>query len=306
MMASGVHIVIVGGSRHSGHETLAGDARAYLEHLEQRWSRFLPDSDVSRINNSNGRSVEVHADTITLFDAMVDAWHRTGGGFDPTVLPVLIANGYGTSIDDSGRSTTLPPIALRVGGVEDIVIDHERRTIIAPPDVVVDPGGIGKGLAADLAATRLVERGAAGALVTIGGDLAMVGTPPEPTGWLVTVERADPGAGDLCTLVVDHGGVATSSTRSRRWLVDGQSRHHVIDPISAAQATTDLLAVTVIARTGWLAEVHATEALLAGSAHVIEVLDSHELSGIALRVDGPPLTTTDLDWVGSTEPAVLS
>ena len=58
--------------------------------------------------------------------------------------------------------------------------------------------------------------------------------------------------------------MATSSTRSRRWIHDGAIRHHVIDPASGAMSDTDLAAVTVIARSGWLAEAHATAAILAG------------------------------------------
>ena len=64
-------------------------------------------------------------------------------------------------------------------------------------------------------------------------------------------------------------------------------RHHVIDPAAGASSTTDLATVTVIARSGWLAEAHATAALLSGSANVIDYLDSHELTGIAVPLDGP-------------------
>jgi thiamine biosynthesis lipoprotein len=104
----------------------------------------------------------------------------------------------------------------------------------------------------------------------------------------------------VCSLAIDAGGVATSSVRSRRWVRDGVERHHQIDPRTATCSSTDLIAVTVIARTGWLAEVHATAALGAGSAGVISYLDGHGLSGIAF-VASPAgdrvLTTRDLEGV---------
>jgi thiamine biosynthesis lipoprotein len=71
----------------------------------------------------------------------------------------------------------------------------------------------------------------------------------------------------------------------------------VIDPASATQSTTDLAAVTVIARTGWLAEAHATAALLSGSHGVLDYLDRHDLTGLAIPLTGSPLRTSDLEGV---------
>jgi thiamine biosynthesis lipoprotein len=179
--------------------------------------------------------------------------------------------------------------------MDDIVIDPSQSTITLPPGLVIDPGGIGKGLAADLAVRHLLDLGAEGALVGIGGDMAMAGAPPhDADGWTVAVEHPEPAHGSLCTLMVGSGGVATSSTRSRRWIHDGTQRHHQIDPRRAEQSSTDLASVTVIGRAGWVAEVHATSALLAGAHDVLEYLDKHELSGIAVARDGRVLATADL------------
>jgi thiamine biosynthesis lipoprotein len=303
VMGSEAHILVVAGRDRSIGDGPVAAARAYLEHLEQRWSRFLPDSDVTRINLSSGRPVEVDTDTITLFVTMLDAWRLTHGGFDPTVLPAVMAIGYRASIDDPRRYTILPSDDLRLDGMGEIDIDPDRRAVIVPAGVVVDAGGIGKGLAADLTVARLLADGADGALVSIGGDLAMAGTPPDADGWLIAVEQPDPADGVLCTLAVSGGGVATSSTRSRRWTIGGQCRHHIIDPVAGSPSTTDLAAVTVIARSGWLAEAHATTALLSGSAHVIDYLDRHELTAIAVPGDGPPLVTADLKSVHLVAPS---
>ena len=175
------------------------------------------------------------------------------------------------------------------------MLDPSTNTVTVPAGLTLDAGGIGKGLAADLAVGRLLQAGATGAMVEIGGDLAMAGTPIDPAGWLVNVERPDPADGLLCLLAISGGGVATSSTRSRRWAIDGVEHHHQIDPQTDDSSTTDLDAVTVIAPTGWLAEVHATAALAAGSVGVLAYLDGHGLSGIAV-VHGTevPMMTTDL------------
>ena len=141
--------------------------------------------------------------------------------------------------------TVLPVGRHRIGTTDEVTIDRRRSTVTVPPGVALDPGGIGKGLAADLAVASLIEGGAAGALVSIGGDLAAAGVAPEPEGWRVDIERPDPGDAPLCRTTIDHGGVATSSTRSRRWVHEGRPQHHAIDPATGAPSETDLASVTV-------------------------------------------------------------
>ena len=273
-------------------------ARERLEHLERRWSRFIPTSDITRLNTNTGRSVQVDADTIVLLDAMLAARRATGGAYDPTVLPTLVASGYATSIVDPTARTVLPPTTTgaTASGVdlERVVVHRAARSITLPLGVALDPGGIGKGLAADLVVAQLLVDGAAGALVSIGGDLAVGGASPAGEGWRVVVEDPfDPNA-ELVTLALDVGGVCTSSTRSRRWMHDGHVTHHVIDPVTRRTATIDVVSATVVAGAGWLAEAHATEVLLAGSAGALDVLDRNGLAGAVTMADGRTILTADL------------
>lgn len=289
VMASDLHIVAVGAHTGQGE-----DAHAYLAHLEALWSRFVATSDVTRINAGSGSPVEVASETMTLIATMIEAWRITGGRYDPGILPMLVANGYGASRLDPELRTVLPEPARWNGSVLDIQVDPTASTVTTPHGLALDPGGIGKGLAADLTVARLLAQGSRGVLVSIGGDLAMAGESLHPDGWFVSIEHADPADGVLCTLAVSGGGVATSSTRSRRWELDGTSRHHLIDPTTGQQSGTDLAAVTVIATTGWAAEAHATAALLAGSSGVIDYLGRNGLAGLAITCDGATLLTDEL------------
>jgi thiamine biosynthesis lipoprotein len=240
---------------------------------------------------------------------MVEAWGLTDGRFDPSVLPALIDCGYRSSIDDAHRVTILPSGHYVIGGFDDlgiegptmadIDVDPASHMITLPVGLAIDPGGIGKGLAADLAVEHLMSLGASGALVSIGGDMMMRGTPPPSIGesWTVAIEHPLRPHTTVCMLAVNAGGVATSSTQSRRWVQDGEHRHHVIDPDRSWPSTTDLASVTVVARSGWLAEVHATAALLSGSDHAVDYLDDHELSGVAVTTSGDVLATSDLELI---------
>ena len=177
VMASDAHIIAV-----DAPEGALAEAQRMLELIEQRWSRFLPDSDITRINLADGCPVVVDPLTLTLIATMAEAWQTTQGRYDPTVLPILVAGGYRSSIDQPTRVTILPATATHDGGgLAAVAVDAERRTVTAPPGLTLDPGGIGKGLAADLVVAQLLAAGVAGALVDVGGDLACAGTAPAPS-----------------------------------------------------------------------------------------------------------------------------
>jgi thiamine biosynthesis lipoprotein len=283
-MASSVHAVLVDPPRNA-EELL----RTRLEELEARWSRFAPHSDITRLNMTPGSWVPVSPDTLALLSAMKRGRRQTELRFEPTLLGPLLDAGYVESVDGSGFVSRMAPDgggASRSSTLDDVAVDRQARAARLPVGVGLDPGGIGKGLAADLVVAELLEAGARGALVSIGGDLAAAGTPATDEGWLVAVEDPFDDANSLMTLALDGGGVATSSTRSRTWLRDGHRTHHQIDPGTRISATTDLAAVTVIARSGWEAEVHATAALLSGGRHVNAYLRSHAIAGVAVGGDG--------------------
>jgi thiamine biosynthesis lipoprotein len=303
-MASDLHLIVVMPTT-GGAGQLDGPVRAvvsYLDHLERCWSRFIATSDISTINRlgpSGGGRISVDSSTVSLLASMVEGYERTAGRFDPTVLRAVISEGYAASRVDPGLVTVVPDASARwaSASLHDLEMDAATNTVVVPAGLTLDPGGIGKGFAADLAVARLLDAGASGALVEIGGDLAMAGEPIDEAGWLVDVERLDPADGILCSVAISGGGVATSSTRSHRWMLDGVQRHHQIDPSTESCSTTDLDAVTVIAPTGWLAEVHATAALSTGSSGVLAYLGGHGLSGIAFGRDASSdvvLTTADL------------
>ena len=233
-----------------------------LHELERRWSRFRPDSEISRLNAARGRPVAVSPATATLVALAVHGWRATGGRYDPTVLDVMIAAGYDRSfarLDSDSPATAAPPGPSL--GCDGVTVDHNRGVVQLPTSVHLDPGGIGKGLAADLVAAMLLVDGAAGALVNVGGDIRVTGEAP-PAGWRVDVDL--PGVGDT-RLVLDDAGVATSGTHRRRWRHGGTERHHLVDPTTGSSAVIPFVGATVVAGSAWWAEILTKAVLLAGS-----------------------------------------
>ena len=114
---------------------------------------------------------------------------------------------------------------------ERITLDPIVGTVTLGTDVEIDPGGIGKGLAADLVVDLMLAEGARGALVNVGGDLRVEGDGPDGAGWVVAI--ADPTDADdvIRTVALDAGAVASTWRTKRAWTApDGTPRHHLIDP----------------------------------------------------------------------------
>ena len=142
-------------------------------------------------------------------------------------------------------------------------IDPDERIVTLPADARFDPGGIGKGLAADLVADELRSFGAAGVCVNVGGDLRVAGAAPGAgDAWVIALRDA-PDDEPVAHVAVADGGVATTSRSRRRWTTaDGIERHHVIDPATGRSAVTPVLHATAIAADAWRAEVLSTVAFL--------------------------------------------
>lgn len=273
-MGTDAHVVV------HGDPLLAEVARAEISQLEQRWSRFLPDSEVSEVNRRAGSWVAVSPDTVELFDRAVLAHVVTGGRYDPTVLGDVVRAGYDRSFEQlAGTVRAEDPssaLGLGAGGIE---IDHAGSSVRLPDGVGFDPGGIGKGLAADLVAARIDGEGAAGVLINLGGDLRAIGFGPDGDDWTVDLDPAATGRA-YARVVLDHGAVATSTTLRRRWTIAGVERHHVIDPRAGTSAASDVVAASVIAARGWQAEVLAKAAIVAGlddGARLIASIGAHAL-----------------------------
>jgi thiamine biosynthesis lipoprotein len=284
-MGTEAHLIVVtpdGASPGLG-EALLDRAEARVEALEARWSRFRPTSELCRLNASAGRPAVVSKETFDIVSRAVDAWYLTAGRFDPTVLNALHALGYDRTFTEvrAGRGD-LPAVATasRAPGCARINVAPSVRAITLPAGVALDLGGIGKGYGADLVATELLTWGAAGACVSLGGDMRCVGTAPWAEGWRVSIEDPFHPDAELLEVVMTDGAVVTSTRLKRTWSHNGQKVHHIVDPMSGRPAQTGVAAVTVVAGDAWWAEVLAKAAFLAGPEEGLELLARSGVTGL--------------------------
>ena len=264
--------------------------RSAVDHvgrLERTWSRFLPDSEISALNRSAGCLTLVSEATYELVAHAERARRATAGAFTSLMLDQLVELGYDrtwSEVQSDGVAADDDVVTVDHPACDDgIELYPEIRAVQVPDGARFDPGGIGKGLAADMVAAALLDDGAASAQIELGGDVRVVGRAWNGDDWHVNVDDVDHGTPVAATIQLSEGGVATSSTKRRRWRRGTVELHHLLDSRTGRPADTDLDAVTVAAPELWWAEVVAKVALMAGSDGARGVLERHGLSGVLVH-----------------------
>ena len=298
IMGNTAHVIVVGDSVSHG-ELLATTAHARLAQIEARWSRFIASSEVSQLNSSPGIWQPISIDTAKLLQHLLEAYRETNGLFNPFLLPALIHVGYSHSMSDP----TQDAVSVSQGStwtatdtdveMRDSARGWEARLVNG---ATIDPGGLGKGLAADIVAEELFALGATGVLVNVGGDLRCIGTPSDSDVWSIQIEATETELSTIATVLIPSGGVATSTTFAKRWRKDGITRHHVLNPADgqplSAGSSTSLRASTVIASSAVWAEVFATALLVGGAVRGMEMTEKNGLAARGEYVDGSNVTST--------------
>ena len=284
-LGTSVHVLT---TQDHGLEAASTAVRDVLEDVDDAYSRFREDSDLTQLNANAGRTIRISPLLATAIDAALRAARLTGGAVDPTIGHAIRVAGYD---DDFSRVAAAgAPVHLqtwRVPGWQGIRLDRRLRTVSVPLGVELDLGSTGKALAADLAAAAAIAAaGGGGVLVSLGGDIGIAGEPPSG-GWRILVaedSRVRPdGDGDV--ICVPAGGVATSSTTVRRWSRGGAVLHHIIDPQTSLPTSGPFRTVTVVAATCLDANIASTAAIVRGEA-AIEWLTSCRLPARLVENDG--------------------
>ena len=237
--------------------SIAALGQMRVDILEARWSRFRASSELSALNVRAGQGpMAVSEDTVLLIQAMKDGWQATGGAFDPTIASSLIAHGYNADFRTLGARKAWEWVAPQPAlGMADISID--KGSVELPAGIALDPGAIGKGLAADIVVEELMGAGV------------------DEDEWVLAIrdERNFDSMPLVGSTSRDHQGLATSTTLRRRW---AGTRHHLLDPRTGTMVDESIVQVSVRAARASVAEIWATALLvrpeLMATTHQLDVL----------------------------------
>jgi FAD:protein FMN transferase len=220
----------------------ADGVRDLFEEWEQAFSRFRPDSELSRINRHAHEVVVVSPLFARVTRVALSAAAATAGRVDPTLGAAIEAAGYDRDSsllpDDAPAPEPSQPGCWRRLRLDD-------RLLYRPRGVLLDLNCVVKAMAVDAAAGLLAGNG----YVSAGGDIAVRGS----------LDVALPGGG---AVAVHSSGVATSGSSRRRWMRGGNVQHHLLDSRTGRPASSRWSDVTVAAADCTTADVAAKTAFI--------------------------------------------
>lgn len=275
--------IVVSGSKDE-LKSLFREIREVFFHLERIFSRFLAESELSKLNAALGKECVVSRDMFDVLELSLRFSEETDGLFDPRILPQLLRSGYvGDFFDqmpkrESSKSVDEEIFLRRFS--EDIFLDtHAGMVWLEHP---IDLGGIAKGYAVQTVADRLYRQGFSDFVIDAGGDMFAAGHDEDNDPWLVALEGVDESEARWC---LSNKAVATSGMTRRSWDIDGRSFHHLVDPRSPTRYDFSLQTVSVVADSVGEADVLAKTYFLLGTrkglrranrlGHVALFLDRH-------------------------------
>jgi thiamine biosynthesis lipoprotein len=249
-------------------------AVAWVQAFEAQYSRFRPDSLVSRINRAAGREwVAVDPEMEQLLKLCDTLQFMTQGVLDPTALPLIQLWNWKA---EKPRVPSAPEIAAALRLVGWSKVQRAPGKVLLPlAGMALDFGGFGKEYAVDVVAQIAQDHGIANALVDFGHDLRALGAPPGRPAWHIGLENPDqPGATFASVGLSGSRGIASSGDYLRCFTVDGRRYGHIVDPRTGWPVANGCIQVTVIAGTCLQAGILSTTAFVLGVPKGLELIQS--------------------------------
>lgn len=264
----------------------AAAAEAEVRRIEAKYSRYRVDSVLSQLNARAGdaRGVAVDDETASLLDYAAAAYAQSDGLFDITSGVLRRAWDFRSGrLPAPGELEALLP---RVGW--DKLRWQRPRLVLAVAGMELDFGGFGKEYAADRAVAVLQAAGLRHGLVELGGDLRVLGPPPDDAPWRIGIRHPRAPAQAVAEVALAGGAIATSGDYERYFEQDGRRYSHLLDPRRGWPVQGPLASVSVL----------ADQCLVAGTATTIALLKG---------ADGPAwLQALGLPWLGVAADGTLS
>lgn len=259
--------------------------------LDDRFSVFKEDSEISRINRAAGLDfVKVHSDTLGIIKAALRFSQRSEGTFDISARPLVELWGIGKKgnrIPSSGEIAE----GKQLVDYRDIVLDETSQSVmLRRPLQALDLGGIAKGYAADEVQRILLEHGCKDALINLGGTVIAMGDPR-------TIGIQDPRkeAGiPMGKLQIANCSLVTSGSYEKYFIRDGIRYHHIIDPRTGFPARSELLGVTLIGGSAMELDALSTAVFILGIQKGLQLLGKTGIEAVFIQESLDVFTTPAL------------
>jgi len=264
------------------------EAAQRITELEKLLSVTDANSELYALNHNS--SAAVSAETAEIISFALDIAEKTNGALDPTIYPVLSAWGFTTDNDRVPSEEELSVLLENIG-YERVLVNG--NTISLDENMMLDLGAVAKGWAGDETERILRENGVTSALIDLGGNIQLIGSKPDGSGWRLGL-RDPESMGNVGVLTVSDCAVVTSGSYERCFTGDdGTVYGHIINPESGYPVDNGLLSVTIIAKEGKLCDSLSTALYVMGEDRAIEYWRENKSFDVILITENDEVLITE-------------
>lgn len=257
------------------------EAMDKITDLEVLLTFNAPEGDIYKLNENAGKGrVELSPETIEILKEAQKVSELSDGAFDVTVGPVVKSWGIGTDQERIPAPEELQAL-LPLVNYKDLEV-NETSAFLKRTGQMVDLGGIAKGYAGDAARDIYKKNGIKSAFINLGGNVVTLGNKPDGSPWTVGIRNPRPdtnptgGQPILGTVTVTDKAVVTAGDDQRYFEKDGKRYHHIIDAHTGYPADSDLMSVTLITDSSFVADALDTAIYILGLEKGRELIQKQE------------------------------
>ena len=233
-------------------ETALSQAEAEIYRLEGALSCRDEHAALARLNKAGGGTAD--AETAALLQTALTLCEKTGGAYDPVW-------GFSTGAYRVPEQDALAE-AMQESGAGLVQLDG--TSVKLANGAQLDLGGIAKGYAAGRVRAILQDAGVTSAIISLGGNVAAVGTKPDGSAWTVGLQDPDDPEAYFGTVSIEDACVVTSGAYQRYFEENGVRYHHILDPVTGRPAESGITSVSVVAEDDTLADALSTALFVMG------------------------------------------
>jgi len=294
--------IIISANLPEKDKLILRQAEAIIIDFEKKFSRFLPNNELFRLNNESSGKQKISSTMTALLSAAKDQYLKTSGIFDPTVIGSLENIGYNKTFELVEKNSNTQEIDL-----EKIKYNFNNRKkmdelrlkdeiAFFPKGFKLDLGGIGKGYIVDFLSEQLSML-TNDYWISAGGDILIKGNNNQSNGWQVAIQDPIKQAESQYHLnTKGHKlGIATSGIIKRQGKTGKFAWHHLIDPRTGLPAINDVLTATVIAPSALEADVWAKTVLILGQEEGMDFIDRQDAACIIFLSYGEAIISKNME-----------
>ena len=264
------------------------------EYFENKFSRTIEGTDIWNINHAAGAPVEVAPETARCISAALEYSKASDGLFDITIGAVSSLWDFvvGVKPDDAAIQEAIKHVDYRCVQVNGTTVT------LSDPEAMLDLGGIAKGFITDDLVGILREAGCESAMLSLGGNVYVLGESFRGDNWNVGVQDPNGATDDVIASVpAQNKSVVTSGLYERSFTQDGVLYYHILDPKTGYPAQTDLASASIMSDASTDGDAYSTILFLLGHDRAIELLNSDaRFSGVVVDMNDTATASTGSDF----------